>query len=113
MLTKAAVQATEDWLTGLVADGRIGKMEPNERLAIVKVLVESVFALAHFHAPFVPAVADAIVQKIKSPVLALPDLQLHVPAQPQSGAQQGVLAAAGGVRPAGRCAQLRRNLRGF
>jgi len=41
----------------------------------IRLLVETVYVLAHFFAPFIPIAAEAIAKKVGSPLMAIPDLK--------------------------------------
>merc|ERR1711972_1292583 len=44
------------------------------RDSILRLLLEAVYVLSHFFAPFVPTAADAIFKKLCKPAMAIPDL---------------------------------------
>merc|ERR1719335_685527 len=52
-----------------------GEEQQALKVSVVRMLLEAVYALAHFFAPFVPMAAEAIFTKVGTPPMAIPDLQ--------------------------------------
>lgn len=72
-LTIRACGATNKW----IADLEPWKMKADKealKVACLRLLLEAVYVLAHFFAPFIPAAAEAIFQKLSTPPTPIPKL---------------------------------------
>uniref|UniRef100_A0A7S1A1G7 Methyltransferase FkbM domain-containing protein n=1 Tax=Noctiluca scintillans TaxID=2966 RepID=A0A7S1A1G7_NOCSC len=77
--TDAIMQATldtDEWLTELVADGKLAKLDQFHKLCLVRTLLDAVFVLAHFYAPFVPSMADAVIGKFSTKARPMSELSV-------------------------------------
>jgi len=73
-LTVRACAATNKWIADLAPWKMKGDESQQLRTASCRVLIESVYVLAHFFAPFIPRAAEAIFQKLGTPPKAIPQL---------------------------------------
>jgi len=73
-LTVKASAATNKWIADLEPWKMKTPEQQPERGACLRLLLESVYVLAHFFAPFIPVAADAIFKKLGTPPKAIPEL---------------------------------------
>jgi len=73
-LTVRACAATNKWIADLAPWKMKGDETQQLRTASCRVLIEAVYVLAHFFAPFIPRAAEAIFQKLGNPPKSISQL---------------------------------------
>jgi len=72
--TVRACAATNKWIADLAPWKMKGDETQEMRTACCRMLIEAVYVLAHFFAPFVPRATEAIFQKLGTPPKPIPQL---------------------------------------
>lgn len=73
-LAVVAAKATNKWIADLEPWKMKDESKQVLRAATLRILVEAVYVLAHFFAPFLPTAAEAIFKKLNVEATAIPDL---------------------------------------
>jgi methionyl-tRNA synthetase len=74
-LTVRACNATNKWIADLEPWKMKGDDQQALRTACLRILLEAVYVLAHFFAPFIPHAAEAIFKKLRTPPRPIPKLE--------------------------------------
>lgn len=74
-LTVRAAAATNKWIADLEPWKMKAEDQQARRSACLRKLLEAVYVLAHFFAPFIPVAAEAIFGKVGQPPRPIPDLR--------------------------------------